>query len=143
MELSLAQQVLADQPFSRLIGARLTAFDEGTATLEIDIEEHHRNQQRFVHGGVLSYAADNVLTFAAGTVLGPGILTRGLTIDYVLPARAGTLRATGTVTHHTARQAVCSATLEMVGPNGAAVCAVAMGTAVLVRRGDWGARDGG
>ena len=134
MDLILAQRFLADQPFSRLLGARLTAFGDGTAALEIDIEEHHRNQQRLVHGGVLSYAADNVLTFAAGTVLGPGIVTRGLTIDYLQPARHGTLRATGTVTHHTDRQAVCSATVEMVGPDGVTVCAVAMGTAVAPRR---------
>ncbi|NUS24704.1 MAG: PaaI family thioesterase, partial [Streptomyces sp.] len=69
MDPELAGKVLAEQPFSRLLGARVTAFGNGEATLELDIREELLQQYGFVHGGVLSYAADNTLTLAAATVV--------------------------------------------------------------------------
>jgi len=64
LTLGLARQVLAAQPFSVLVGARVTAFGDGGATLEIDIRDELRQQNGFLHGGVLAYAADNAVTFA-------------------------------------------------------------------------------
>ncbi|GAB2448455.1 hypothetical protein GCM10027162_52070 [Streptomyces incanus] len=77
LDLATAQQALDSQPFSRLLGARVTAFGEGAATLEIDVRAELHQQNGFLHGGVLSYAADNALTFAGGTALGPYVLTGG------------------------------------------------------------------
>src|SRR5436190_293062 len=77
---------LAAQPFSVLLGARLTAFGAGGATLELDIRDDLRQQNGYLHGGVLGYAADNAITFAAGTALGPDVLTGGFTISYLRPA---------------------------------------------------------
>lgn len=129
LDLGLARQVLAAQPFSRLLGARLAAFGEGAATLEVELREDLRQQNGFAHGGVLAYAADNALTFAAGSVLGPAILTGGLGLQYLRPARAGTLRAEARVIHAGARQAVCGCELFAVDGAGEAVlCAVAQGT---------------
>src|SRR5690606_11687387 len=73
LDLDLARQVLAAQPFARLVGTELTEFGDGAATLIIEIQPEHGQQFGFVHGGVLAYAADNALTFAAGTVLGPNV----------------------------------------------------------------------
>ncbi|CAM5552476.1 hypothetical protein SHIRM173S_00414 [Streptomyces hirsutus] len=67
LDLTTAQRTLDSQPFSRLLGARVTAFGEGVATLEIDVRAELHQQNGFLHGGVLSYAADNALTFAGGT----------------------------------------------------------------------------
>ncbi|AEF42955.1 PaaI family thioesterase [Hoyosella subflava] len=127
--LALAQKVLAAQPFNGQIGARITAFGEGAAVLEIDIEHRHLQQYGLVHGGVLAYAADNVLTFAAGSVLGPNVVTAGMTVNYLRPARIGTLRATATVAHHTRKQAVATASIEAIQPDGTVtLCAIAQGT---------------
>jgi hypothetical protein len=70
----------------------------GRATLEIDVRDELLQQNGYLHGGVLAYAADNALTFAGGSALGPAVLTRGFTIDYLMPARgrsdlAGSRRA--------------------------------------------------
>lgn len=65
MSIDLAQKVLEAQPFSVLIGARITRFEDGAATLEIPVHPDLLQQHGFLHGGVLSYAADNALTFAA------------------------------------------------------------------------------
>lgn len=88
LDLRTAQKVLDSQPFSALVGARITAFGDGAATLEIAGREELRQQNGFLHGGVLAYAADNALTFAAGTTLGPAVLTGGFSIQYLRPAPA-------------------------------------------------------
>lgn len=130
LTLQQAQQLLAAQPFSRLVGARLVAFGDGSATLEIDIHDELRQQFGMVHGGVLAYAADNVTTFAAGSLLGPNVLTAGVSVNYLRPARDGVLRADATVVHANAKQAVCTAELT-VGPT---VCTIATATILATGR---------
>jgi uncharacterized protein (TIGR00369 family) len=129
LDLDLARKVLDAQPFSRLVGARITAFGDGAATLEVDLREELRQQNGFAHGGVLSYAADNALTFAAGTALGAAVLTAGFSIQYVRPARGRTLVARASVVHAGRRQAVVRCDLLTVDEEGdETLCAVAQGT---------------
>lgn len=130
IDLHQAQQVLAAQPFNDLVGARLTTFGGGEAILEVDIADRHRQQFGLVHGGVLAYCADNALTFAAGSVLGPNILTADVTVRYVRAARDGILRARAVVEHHDRRQALCSVMIEAIAEDGSATtCALASGAA--------------
>lgn len=129
LDLDIARQVLAAQPFSVLLGARLAEFGDGVATLELDIHEDLLQQNGFVHGGVLSYAADNALTFAAGTVAGAQLLTAGYTIDYLRPARGAVLRARAEVVRAGRSRVVCRCDVLAVGEDGAeTLCAVAQGT---------------
>lgn len=128
-DLELARKVLAAQPFSTYLGARLTAFGDGVAVLELDVRDELRQQNGFVHGGVLSYAADNTLTFAAGTVSGTGLLTAGFTIDYLRPARGETLRARAQVVRPGRSRVVCRCELFMLDSDGnETLCAIAQGT---------------
>lgn len=134
LALADAEAVLAAQPFSVLLGTRLTRFDGTGATLELDLRPEHLQQNGFAHGGILAYLADNALTFAGGTALGPAILTGGLALDYLRPAPAGaTLRADATVVHHSRRRAVCRCDITAVRADGETVtCAAAQGTIVAV-----------
>lgn len=128
-DLALARKVLAAQPFSNLLGARLVTFGEGEATLELDIRDDLRQQNGFLHGGVLAYAADNALTFAAGTVAGARLLTAGFTIDYLRPAEGALLRARAQVVRAGRSRVVCRCDLSAVDEEGAeTLCAVAQGT---------------
>lgn len=127
--LDMAQQVLDAQPFSRLLGVRVTSFEPGTATLELDARDDLQQQNGFLHGGVLAFAADNALTFAGGSALGPAVLTAGFSISYLSPADGRTLRARGEVVHATHRQAVCRCDLYVLDGAGVATrCAIAQGT---------------
>ncbi|ESQ01066.1 PaaI family thioesterase [Streptomyces sp. CHA1] len=124
-----AQKILAAQPFSVYLGARLVAFGDGAAVLELDVRDELRQQNGFLHGGVLSYAADNALTFAAGTVAGAGLLTAGYSIDYLRPAQGRTLRAHATVVRPGRARVACRCDLFMLGPGGdQTLCAIAQGT---------------
>ncbi|MBT2422527.1 PaaI family thioesterase [Streptomyces sp. ISL-22] len=128
-DLALARKVLAAQPFSVLLGARLTAFGNGEATLELDLREELRQQHGFAHGGLLGYAADNALSFAAGSAVGLGVLSAGFTIDFLRPAKGETLRAHARVIRAGRTRAVCRCDLTTVDADGVpTLCAVAQGT---------------
>ncbi|MGW1891437.1 PaaI family thioesterase [Streptomyces sp. NPDC002004] len=134
-DLDLARQVLDSQPFSRLLKARITAFGGRAATLEVDIREELRQQNGFLHGGVISYAADNALTFAGGAALGPAVLTGGFSIQYLRPATGRTLLARAEVVHAGRRQAVVRCDLCTVDAEGSeTLCAVAQGTVLVAAR---------
>ena len=133
MDLDLARKVLAEQPFSRLLGARVTAFGDGEATLELDIREDLLQQYGFVHGGVLSYAADNTLTLAAGTVVGAGLITSGFTIDYLRPATGEILRAHAQVVRAGRTRVVTRCDLITIDGAGVqTLCAVAQGNIAVI-----------
>ncbi|MFF9133464.1 PaaI family thioesterase [Streptomyces sp. NPDC014806] len=130
-----ARKVLAAQPFSVLLGARLVAFGDGEATLELDIREELRQQYGFLHGGVLSYAADNALTFAAGSAVGSGLITAGFTIDYLRPAEGAVLRAHARVVRAGRTRVVCRCDLTTVAEDGTeTLCAAAQGTVAVTPR---------
>jgi uncharacterized protein (TIGR00369 family) len=107
-ELSRAgQQALESQPFSTLLEARLVSFTEGEAVMEVPIRNELLQQDGHVHGGVIGYLADNALTFAGGSVLGPAVLTSEYKINYLRPASGETLVARASVVHAGKWQAVC------------------------------------
>jgi len=126
--LSLARQVLAAQPFSALLGAEITQFGQGQVELRIAVTDKLRQQHGFVHGGVLSYAADNALTFAGGSALGPAVVTAEFKINYVRPALGELLIARGTVVYASKRQAVCRCEVVSVSEGRESLCALAQGT---------------
>ncbi len=131
--LTAAQQVLDSQPFSRLVGASITRYDTEQAVLAIEIHDQLRQQFGFVHGGVIAYAADNAITFAASVALGPAIVTSGLTIEYLRPASAGRLEARASVIGATGRRAACRCDLVNVTEDGAEIlCATAVGSAMVL-----------
>ncbi|MFF4230553.1 PaaI family thioesterase [Streptomyces sp. NPDC001820] len=135
LDLDLARKVLDSQPFSRLLGARITAFGNGQAVLEVDVREELHQQNGYLHGGVIAYAADNSITFAAGTTLGPAVLTGGFSVQYIRPATGLTLVARAAVVHSGRRQAVVRCDLFIVNADGdETLCAVAQGTVLYAQQ---------
>jgi uncharacterized protein (TIGR00369 family) len=126
--LQLGKQVLASQPFSVLLGAELTGFSPGWAELTIPITPQLKQQHGFVHGGVISYAADNALTFAGGSVLGPAVVTSECKINYLRPAMGMTLIARARVVYSSKTQAVCGCDVFVVSEGKENLCAVSQGT---------------
>ena len=126
--LDLGRKILASQPFSVLLGAELTGLSRGTAEMRVPVTRQLGQQHGFVHGGVVSYVADNALTFAGGTVLGPAVVTSEFKINYLRPARGNYLVARATVIHRGKRQAVCRC--DVFGSEGddEVLCATAQGT---------------
>lgn len=122
------KQVLASQPFSTLLGAEITNLSGGRAELRIPITHQLKQQHGFVHGGVISYAADNALTFAGGSVLGASVVTSEFKINYVRPAMGDFIVARATVIHAGKSQAVCRCDVYVSNEGSEALCATAQGT---------------
>ncbi len=86
-------------------------------------------QDGYVHGGVVSFLADNALTFAGGSVLGPRVLTQEYKINYLRPADGEKLSARASVVSVGRRHAVCRCDVFAAGANGnETLCAAVQGT---------------
>lgn len=127
--LTWGREVLAQQAFSVLLGAELDVFEPGRAQLALPISPKLLQQNGFVHGGVLSYLADNALTYAGGSVLGQAVLTSEFKINYLRPATgADRLVALATVVGSGKTQAVCRCDVFIESAGERKLCAAAQGT---------------
>ena len=84
-----------------------------------------------MHGGVVSYLADNCLTFAGATVLG-NCVTSEFKINYVMPTIGDLLVAKSSVLAFALRQAVCECKVYVVRNQESMLVAVAQGTIVKI-----------
>ena len=126
--LSHGRDVLARQPFSVLLDVQLDHFAPGSAQLSLPMAPKLLQQHGFVHGGVLSYLADNALTFAGGSVLGDSV-TVEFKINYLRPAQRGErLLAVAGVVGHGKSQAVCRCDIFVLCGDERLLCAAAQGT---------------
>jgi uncharacterized protein (TIGR00369 family) len=118
-----ANAVLQRQPFSVMLNARITDFQPGRVVLVVPVASSLLQQHGYVHGGVVAYAVDNALTFAAGSVLGPAVLTSNISVEYVAPC-LGDIEAVAWVAASTTRSATCRCEVTVDGT----VCAVGQGS---------------
>ncbi|WP_432210217.1 PaaI family thioesterase [Marinobacter alkaliphilus] len=125
------KQILAQQPFSVLLGTELKAFEPGKAELSLIVKEELKQQHGFVHGGVVSYLADNALTYAGGSVLGDSV-TSEYKINYLRPAIGDQLIARARVLSYGKRQAVCQCEIVATDNGEERMVAVAQGTITKV-----------
>lgn len=135
LTLADAENALSAQPFSALVGAEILHFEPDETVLRVALRADHAQQHGLVHGGVIAYAADNVMAFNAGTVLGPWVVSAGFTISFLEPAQGTELIATAALITATERLAVVGCTVRALDETGAGtVCAVAQGTFRVIHR---------
>lgn len=127
---TFAQDIFNAQPFSQFMGAKLTSIGTKEAELTLPITDHLKQQHGFVHGGAISYLADNALTFAGGVALGGNALTSEFKINYLRPARGSHLIARAQAKAVGKRQAVCQCEIYAVEDHVEKLCAIAQGTVV-------------
>ena len=125
--LDYGKKILREQPGSMGRGFERTEVDEGKAELSLVIRDELTQNFGFVHGGVLSYLADNCITFSAASVLGKCV-TSEYKINYVRPALGEKLVARSTVLSSGKRQATCDCKVYALDENGEKLVAVALGT---------------
>jgi uncharacterized protein (TIGR00369 family) len=66
----------------------LSALEPGRCELQVPITDQLKQQNGFAHGGVISYLADNPLTYAGGTAMRVPVVAAEFKINYVRPASA-------------------------------------------------------
>jgi uncharacterized protein (TIGR00369 family) len=131
--LAMGRQVLAMQNFSQLLGTELTAYGPEGVELRLPLRAELLQQNGFAHGGVISYLADNALTFAGGSALGISVLTAEYKINYLRPGIGAALAARATVVYAGKTTATCRCDVFSVLADGSEkLCATAQGTIAKV-----------
>ncbi len=139
--LAMGRRVLASQPFSVLLGAELSALEPGRCEMALTITAPLKQQHGFAHGGVVSFLADNALTYAGGTALRVPVVTSEYKINYVRPAIGERLVARAHAVHVGKSQAVCQCEVVAITDGVEKVCAFAQGT--IARLGEAPGNDDG
>ena len=130
--LEMGRTILAAQPFSVLIGAELLSFSSGSVELQVPVTDKIRQQHGCVHGGVVSYAADNALTYVGGSVLATSVVTSEFKINYLRPAVGEMLIARAKAVHVGKTQAVCTCEVFVRNDGVEKLCAIAQGTIAML-----------
>jgi len=131
--LAIGEKILSAQPFSIFLGTKILSFKLGKVMLETPIKKEYLQQNGFAHGGLISYAADNALTFAGGSVLGLEVLTLEFKINFLRPATGVKLLAIAEVVYSSKRHAACRCDIYSVGENNdRKLCAAAQGSILLM-----------
>ncbi|WP_457353628.1 PaaI family thioesterase [Roseateles sp. P5_D6] len=128
--LQMGREILAKQAFSRLLGTELAALSPGKVELQLVLKPEHLQQHGFAHGGVVSYLADNALTYAGGTAMQVEVVTSEFKVNYVRPAVGERLIARASADAVSKNQAVCRCEIFAVKGGAEKLCALAQGTIV-------------
>ena len=128
--LAMGREILAKQPFSVLLGSELVALSPGKVDLQLALKAEHLQQNGFAHGGIVSYLADNALTYAGGTAMQVPVVTSEFKINYVRPAVGERLIARASADAVSKTQAVCRCEVFAVKDGAEKLCALAQGTIV-------------
>ena len=125
--------ILSHQPFSTLLKTEATqALADGTCEFRIPVDGNLMQHMHMVHGGVLGYAADTGLTFAAGIVYAAPVITSEFKINFLRPVVGQALIARGSVVYKGRSQAVTRCDLFVEKDGEEKLCATAQGTIVLL-----------
>ncbi|AYN20788.1 PaaI family thioesterase [Alcaligenes aquatilis] len=127
---AFALKIFQSQAFSQFIGAELVTCSKDSAELALAVQDHHKQQHGFVHGGAISYLADNAITFAGGLALGGNALTVEFKINYIRPAIGTRLVAKAQARSAGKRMAICQCEVYAMDGESQKLCALAQGTVV-------------
>lgn len=105
-----------DLGFISYVGAHAPEASDGTATLEVEVDERHLNPAGTVHGGMLATLVDATMGAAIrSTVDDDTPATSQLTLTYLRPGKPGRVVVTATVRKRGENLTVCEADVEQDG----------------------------
>ncbi|MCA1726533.1 MAG: PaaI family thioesterase [Actinobacteria bacterium] len=99
--LSELRERIARSEFHGWVGIKLGNVGEGTSELTLDLEPHHFNPQRIVHGGIISLMADTAIGVALRSRLASGFThrTAQLNVHFLRSSAGGRVVARGRALH--------------------------------------------
>lgn len=102
-----------DHGFLDLVGATEPESADGTARMEIEVDERHLNPAGAVHGGLLATLVDTTMGAAVrSTTDDESPATSQLTVTYLRPGKPGRLVVTARVGKRGDSLTVCEAEVE-------------------------------
>jgi uncharacterized protein (TIGR00369 family) len=105
-----------DSGFLDLVGATEPETGDGSARMELDVDERHLNPAGAVHGGLLATLVDTTMGAAVrSTTDDQSPATSQLTVTYLRPGKPGHLAVTARVGKRGESLTVCEAEIEQDG----------------------------
>ena len=116
--------------FTEWVGTQLLSTEEGRAVASLQAEEWHLNAMGAVHGGLLSTLIDVSMAEALATIAEEGEqpFTIQITVNYMKPAKQGTLTSTAEVRMGGDRATIVEAEVVQEEEEDGEVVALATGT---------------
>ena len=116
--------------FPEVVGTELSSAEEGRAVVNLQAEEWHLNAMGAVHGGLISTLIDVSMAEALDTVAEEGEqpFTIQITVNYMKPAKQGTLTSTAEVRMGGERVTIVEAEVMQDDDGNEEVVALATGT---------------
>lgn len=106
----------SDHGFIAHVGACAPKAADGTARLEVDVDERHLNSAGAVHGGMLATLVDTTMGAAVRcAVETEAPATSQLTVTYLRPGRPGRLVVVATVSKRGESLTMCEADVTQEG----------------------------
>ena len=134
-DLAAVQAEIDGAPFHRLVRMLVEDLDRDAGRLVLrlpfDVSLQRTDDVRQIHGGPIASVIDTAGTFAVAVMVGHGVPTMNLRIDYLRPALDGDLVATAIVRRSGRTVAVCDIDLHD-----------SQGRLVAVGRGTWSTAAG-
>jgi uncharacterized protein (TIGR00369 family) len=129
LEAADVQAIFDRSPFIGFLGLKVTGLDHAASTfsarMPLRAELERRAGTKQFHGGPIASFIDTVGDFAIGMLVGGGVPTINLRIDYLRPSVGDYLDATAVVRR--AGKATAVVDIDVFGPDGK-LCAVGRGT---------------
>jgi uncharacterized protein (TIGR00369 family) len=99
--LEALRERVESSPFHRWAGMRLVSVGGGRGELEMELEDHHFNPQRIVHGGIISAMADTAIGLALRSKLPAGVThrTAQLNVHFLAKGEGDRLVGKGRAVH--------------------------------------------
>jgi uncharacterized protein (TIGR00369 family) len=103
----------SDSGFLHLVGATEPEAGDGSARMEVEVDERHLNPAGAVHGGLLATLVDTTMGAAVrSTTDDESPATSQLTVTYLRPGKPGQLLVTARVGKRGDSLTVCEAEIE-------------------------------
>ena len=102
------RKLAAKMPFYRFMGIRLTKLRRGHSEIKMRVGRGLTQQAGYAHGGVSASLIDSAVGLALCTMIDRGsvITTINLHVNFLAPAKPGSLTARGGIIHKGKRTAV-------------------------------------
>jgi uncharacterized protein (TIGR00369 family) len=105
-----------DRGFLGLVDAPTPESGEGTARLEVEVDERHLNPAGAVHGGMLATLVDTTMGAAVRSAVDDEApATSQLTVTYLRPGKPGRLLVSAEVSKRGDSLTMCEADVEQDG----------------------------
>jgi uncharacterized protein (TIGR00369 family) len=120
--------------FIKYCGFEAVDIQRGKVESSLNVAEHHRQQDGFVHAGVMAAMADHTAGYAGFTTLEDKrrILTVEFKINFLRPASGQTIKCLAQVIREGGRLIVAEAEVYDILQDGALLCAKALMTQAAV-----------